>query len=214
MIPQGAVMDFRSDDAGAVYTYQRAGGTYALAFRGTAGKPEWHYRFKTEGARDQRIDEFFASIQHHKTSKAERRQKASAYRHDVKPGDIFRASWGYDQTNIDYYQVVRLIGEHMAEVREIQQQSEDTAYMQGKCVPMPGAWATEAYYDGDAEQYKAEHGLYPRRDKAPFRVKIQGHEGGEPYFRVASYCSASRIKPLAEIAGAKVFAASHWTAYA
>lgn len=26
----------------------------------------------------------------------------------VKPGDIFRCSWGYDQTNVDWYQVVKL----------------------------------------------------------------------------------------------------------
>jgi len=27
-------------------------------------------------------------------------------RHNLKPGDIFYNSWGYDQTNIDFYQVV------------------------------------------------------------------------------------------------------------
>jgi len=27
-------------------------------------------------------------------------------KHDIKVGDIFYNSWGYDQTNIDYYQVV------------------------------------------------------------------------------------------------------------
>jgi hypothetical protein len=213
MIPQGAVMDFRSDDAGAVYTYQRAGGTYALAFRGTAGKPEWHYRFKTVEQRELRIAEFFTSIEAHQQRVTERRAQTSAYRHDVKPGDIFRASWGYDQTNIDYYQVVALIGQHMAEVREIQQQSEETAYMQGKCVPAPGVWATEADYSPAGEAHKAEHGTYPRKDTASRRVKIQG-VGNEPCFRVASYCFAYRIKPLAEIAGAKVFAESHWTAYA
>jgi hypothetical protein len=28
-------------------------------------------------------------------------------RHGIKPGDIFVSSWGYDQTNVDSYQVVR-----------------------------------------------------------------------------------------------------------
>ena len=214
MTPKGAAKDQRSSELGEVYAYEMAGRLYAIGFRGTAGKPEFHYRFKDDAGREKHVADFFASLQERAERMGEQRRKASAYRHDVKPGDIFRASWGYDQTNIDYYQVVRLIGEHMAEVREIQQQTEETAYMQGKCVPMPGVWDTEAYYDGDGEQYKAEHGHYPRRDKAPFRVKIQGSEGSEPYFRVASYCGAYRIKPLAEIAGAKVFAPSHWTAYA
>ncbi len=29
--------------------------------------------------------------------------------HGVKVGDVFVESWGYDQTNIDYYEVVRLM---------------------------------------------------------------------------------------------------------
>ena len=214
MTPKGAAKDQRSSELGEVYAYEMAGRLYAIGFCGTAGKPSFHYRFRDAAAREKHVADFFASLSGWNERKAERRQKASAYRHDVKPGDIFRASWGYDQTNIDYYQVVRLIGEHMAEVREIQQQTEETGWLQGKCVPMPNAWATEAYYGEEGEKYKAEHGHYPSRGKAPFRVKIQGSEGGEPYFRVASYCGAYRIKPLAEVAGAKVFAASHWTAYA
>jgi len=26
---------------------------------------------------------------------------------DIKPGTIFKSSWGYDQTNIDFYKVVK-----------------------------------------------------------------------------------------------------------
>ena len=36
----------------------------------------------------------------------------------IEVGDIFRASWGYDQTNIDYYKVVRKT-KKMVEVVEI-----------------------------------------------------------------------------------------------
>ena len=28
--------------------------------------------------------------------------------HDIKVGDIFSAGWGYDQTNIDFYEIVRV----------------------------------------------------------------------------------------------------------
>jgi hypothetical protein len=37
----------------------------------------------------------------------------------VKVGDIFVASWGWDQTNIDFYKVVRLIGKTMALLQPI-----------------------------------------------------------------------------------------------
>lgn len=37
---------------------------------------------------------------------------------EIKVGDIFRMSWGFDQTNVDYFQVVRLTPKG-AVVREI-----------------------------------------------------------------------------------------------
>ena len=32
--------------------------------------------------------------------------------HSLKVGDILYASWGYDQTNIDYFKVDKLMGKH------------------------------------------------------------------------------------------------------
>ena len=36
--------------------------------------------------------------------------KAKAFAHTIKVGDIFYSSWGYDQTNIDFYKVTKLVG--------------------------------------------------------------------------------------------------------
>ena len=40
--------------------------------------------------------------------------------HDLKVGDILYSSWGYDQTNIDFYQVTA-VGVHSVKIREIEQ---------------------------------------------------------------------------------------------
>ena len=40
-------------------------------------------------------------------------------KHDLQVGDILKSSWGYDQTNIDYYEVTRLAGKTMVEFRPI-----------------------------------------------------------------------------------------------
>ena len=40
-------------------------------------------------------------------------------KYGVKVGDIFSASWGYDQTNNDFFQVVALVGESCVRVREV-----------------------------------------------------------------------------------------------
>lgn len=37
----------------------------------------------------------------------------------IKVGDIFHASWGYDQTNNDFFQVVALVGECSVRVRQV-----------------------------------------------------------------------------------------------
>ena len=34
----------------------------------------------------------------------------AAERDGLKVGDVLRSSWGYDQTNVDYYEVVELVG--------------------------------------------------------------------------------------------------------
>ena len=41
---------------------------------------------------------------------------------NVKIGDIFYSSWGYDQTNIDYYMVTKIIGKTFVEIQKIESQ--------------------------------------------------------------------------------------------
>ena len=217
MIRDGSTPDSRNSEAGECwlydYTGQAAGQKFVvMAFRGKAGKPEFHYSYRTAEQREHKIAEFFAGIAAHQEYKAKQNAIANGP-HDVKPGDIFVCSWGYDQTNIDYYQCVALVGSTMMEVREIGCQSEGTAWLQGKSVPLPNSWLTESYGGEEGEKYKAEHGRYPRREKASLRVKISLCNG-EPSFRVASYASAYRMKPETVIAGKPIFREHHWTAYA
>lgn len=39
--------------------------------------------------------------------------------HNVKVGDIFYTSWGYEQTNVDFFQIIELRGASSAIVREV-----------------------------------------------------------------------------------------------
>ncbi len=38
---------------------------------------------------------------------------------NITPGTIFYSSWGYEQTNVSFYQVVRLSGKASVVIREI-----------------------------------------------------------------------------------------------
>ncbi len=46
-------------------------------------------------------------------------QKPTENKFGVKVGDIFSASWGYEQTNVNFFQVIALVGSSSVRVREV-----------------------------------------------------------------------------------------------
>lgn len=185
-IPKGALCVRDKGSSAVAYVFDNAKGSPAVkVFSGKRAKPDGFYRFASEAAREAYVKRYFVSVQQIEGAKIQRRKERNAFRHSYKVGDIFRASWGYDQTNIDYYEIVALVGECFAKVRKIGALSEDQGWLRGKCVPAPGKFI------GDA-----------------FKVKLA--EGG---FKVASYAWARYLEPKI-VAGAKVYDADSWTAYA
>ena len=160
----------------------------AIFFGGKRGKSDWYYSFRSVDAMNAKIDDTINSIQQSKIAVARRRAERAAPT-NVAVGDVFRCSWGYDQTNIDYFQVIEVSGAYVT-VREIGQMAEETGFMSGNCVPA-------------LNQFRGE----------PMRKKIQNC-GGEPYFKVYSFANAYRMKPVAKVANVPVFKSSYWSAYA
>lgn len=117
-IPAGALKVQAKDCAAVAYlTENKKGIPYALGFLGKAQKPSFNYRFKTAERRAEYIAEAFAS----QKAREERREANRIERnkpHTLKTGDILYSSWGYDQTNIDFYQVVDAT-EKTVTIREI-----------------------------------------------------------------------------------------------
>jgi len=121
-----------------IITYvSRRGKLAAMAFRGKQSKPAWNYSFKNEKDREKTIDGAIksskASIEYKEKVKQERRD----YKHDLAVGDILYSSWGYDQTNIDFYQVTKLIGK-MIEMRPIGSKIKSSTGYQDYVVPTKG----------------------------------------------------------------------------
>lgn len=85
----------------------------------------------TKGGRAQRFR--FASVESAKTwvtselaklradqqRKAAKRAERSAHVTKLVVGDVLVSSWGYEQTNVDYYQVTRVVSAQMVEIRPI-----------------------------------------------------------------------------------------------
>lgn len=64
----------------------------------------------------------------------------------VHVGDLFYASWGWEQTNIDYFQVVALKGAHTAVLRQIKRDYIGGFSYSGKCRPMRDHFMDEVEY--------------------------------------------------------------------
>ena len=54
------------------------------------------------------------------TSSTEKPEKAPiSNKYGVRVGDVFEAVWGYDQTNVDFFQVIALCGAESVRVRQV-----------------------------------------------------------------------------------------------
>ena len=146
------------ENGSALYVYERAGKLYALAFWGTAHKPLWHYRFGTEERRNEKIAEFKASVEAAVASRVERSAAKSAWVNPLKVGDLLYTSWGYDQTNVEFYAVTRVSGRRVW-IRQIASDYAETGFMSGKTWP-----AMPIRFTGDETMHTAqpsgEKGVY------------------------------------------------------
>jgi hypothetical protein len=126
-----------------VFTYERATPRgmfyYGIAFAGRAQKPLWHYSYKDPARRDSQIRETAKSIEARAKAKAEKREQRKQFTHGLQVGDVLYSSWGYDQTNIDWFQVVGAPTEKTVLIREIASKTaRSTGYGQDYVVPVPG----------------------------------------------------------------------------
>ena len=84
-------------------------------------KPFWHYRFKDLKQMDDTIKRAIESRISQKQSVIERRKERSQG-HDYQVGDFIYCSWGYDQTNVDFFKVVSLKGKQTIEIVKVQKE--------------------------------------------------------------------------------------------
>lgn len=87
-----------------------------LGFRWHQKKKVWYAKQSEERlavARDITNGEVAPAV----AAPAKKKEKVNKY--GVKVGDLFYISWGYEQTNVDFFQVIELKGEASVIVREV-----------------------------------------------------------------------------------------------
>lgn len=143
-VPAAAVKVADKHSDAVVYVYRAAGGDpAAIGYHGKAAKADFWLRFRSQARLEAHVREYFANRQAYARMIAERTRKASQP-HKLEVGHVLVASWGYEQTNIDWFQVTRVISATMVEVRPIAADTEDTAWAQGRCIPKIDAFTGEA----------------------------------------------------------------------
>lgn len=88
----------------------------------------------------------------------------------IKPGDIWRALWGCEQTNVDFYEVTR-VTKTMVTLTPLATRDVYETNMAGHTVPIVGE------YDGK-----------------PVRRRVKWYDG-KPYAPIANYSMAPVARP-------------------
>ncbi len=112
-------------------------------WRGQQAQPFANYLFSTVEKREAWIaaqkeaDRDFASQQ--QMWRAKKRSTEMQALALVRVGDILYTTWGYDQTNVDFYQVIRKTTSRLV-IREIGDEVTETGFMCGDALPVKGAY--------------------------------------------------------------------------
>lgn len=190
-LPKGAVkVASKKSSAVAYLSVSMIGRPCAVGFYGKADKPAFNYSFRSVEKRNKWVADWLVKMDDVAAYKAKQvADKAAklAQPHGLKVDDVLVCSWGYDQTNIDYYQVIELVGKRSVKIREISCERVETHFMQGKSVPAVGKFVGEAMLKKVDENDRV---------------------------RIASYASASKLEQVVIDGKPCGYRPSHWTAYA
>ena len=159
------------------------------AYRAKAKKPFLNYRYRTLERLKQAVSENIQSCnaRHERKllDKEKNAERIKKFREELQVGDILSTCWGYEQTNVEFYQVISKTGA-FCEVREIAKRSHDTAYMQSEVSPKQNEFIGE-----------------------PIRKKIL-----DGYIMITSYIRATPHEYEILETGTKVYKRSYVSSYA
>lgn len=115
-----------------------------VTYFGNSAKTTDRCYFVRKDERDARINRYIEGVKARKEFKAKQKAKRSAP-HELKVGDILVNSWGYDQTNVDFFEVVELVGKASVKIRPIGAKTvEATGPFSSDVKPVPGSYHGEA----------------------------------------------------------------------
>jgi len=160
-----------------VYLYTTGkGAPAAIGYKGRQRKSALYNCYRSEEERTEHVDKWMSELE------GRRKEAKKGAERLLKAGDVLKSSWGYDQTNIDYYLVTELVGKMSVKIVEIGQIRDHSTMDGGKCTP-------------DKTVIKGEP-----MTKRVFSDRV----------RLTTYSSAWLIKPEI-VAGVEIYCADTWS---
>jgi hypothetical protein len=116
---------------------------YLAVFIGKAVKPALNAFgfYESEASRAEAIERVRRSLATHAEAKAKRREERRQP-HSLAVGQVLLSSWGYEQTNVDFYEVVAVRGA-VVDIRKLAASTTNDSDMTGHATPVPGQYVSD-----------------------------------------------------------------------
>jgi hypothetical protein len=144
-IPKDYTM-YKECENGIVYASPNK--LHAISFMGTSSKSHWYYQFMCVEKMERAAEIFIEKCAAVKEWQESKKKDKAEFKTDIKVGDILHTSWGYEQTNVEFFQVLNVKGNTIT-IQEICADYESTGYMAGRVVAIPNKPAKENHWEGD-----------------------------------------------------------------
>jgi hypothetical protein len=102
-----------------IYTKRKDERVDLLIYRGRSKHPIVNGYAKDMDMIEKRIKLEKESSDRRIENARQRREERKSFKHTLKEGDILSCSWGYDQTNVDFYQVTKVVSDKTVKIRQI-----------------------------------------------------------------------------------------------
>ena len=164
--PRGAMAVTHPEGLGVAYVapWDNSGRWQVVAYRGSSGKRDFNFTYKNRAAAEEKVKSWFESLGAHREMIQNRRADYGKP-HNLKVGDVITNSWGYDQTNVDWYRVART-STHYVWLKPIAANVQETGFMSGSSTPHvdtsnpdSSQWGFRDL-DKPEEKHKATSGTY------------------------------------------------------
>ena len=116
--------------------FQGRNGRCIAAWTPGIKRPRYVYKAHTPEEYDKAMERIRQEAERFRRHDEAVARSSEEFRRSLRVGDILYSSWGWEQTNIDFYQVIAIRGSAV-DLRQLDQRTTEDGYMCGTTVPLP-----------------------------------------------------------------------------